>query len=275
MPKRKSLWKGANMRVIAILATFNEERFIANCLENLFRQGVETYLIDNESTDQTVAIARRYLHRGLIGIQTLSRAGVFRLREQLQCKEELAAALPGDWFMHVDADEIHTTGRCDQTLAQAFAEVESKGYDAVNFQEFTFTPTQEEPDHDHPNYLTTMRWYYPFAPSLPHRLNAWKRQPDRVDLASTGGHQVRFPGLRMYPEFFVMRHYLFLSEGHAIRKFVQQTHAPEEVQRGWFGKRATLRQELIKLPKQADLRPFLSDDELDASNPRKHHFLFS
>jgi hypothetical protein len=79
----------------------------------------------------------------------------------------------------------------------------------------------------------------------------------------------------MYPESLVMRHYLFLSEAHAIRKFVQQTYAPEEVQDGWFGKRATLRPEMIKLPKQAELRPFLSDDKLDASEPRKHHMLFS
>ena len=52
------------MRVVAILATYNEERFIAPCLENLFRQGIQAYLIDNDSRDQTVAIARRYLGRG-------------------------------------------------------------------------------------------------------------------------------------------------------------------------------------------------------------------
>jgi glycosyltransferase involved in cell wall biosynthesis len=263
------------MRVIALLTTYNEERFIANCLENLIRQRVEVYLIDNESTDQTVPIATRYLHRGLIDIQSLPREGVFRLREQLECKERLAVTLPGDWFMHVDADEIHTTGCAGHDLQEAFAEIESKGYNAVNFQEYTFTPTQEDPEHDHADYLTTMRWYYPFAPILPHRLNAWKRQHDRVDLASTGGHQVRFPGLRMYPESFVMRHYLFLSPAHAVRKFVQQTYAPEEVQKGWFGKRATIRGEMIKLPRQAEMRPFVSDDRLDASNPLKHHLLFS
>jgi hypothetical protein len=42
-----------------------------------------------------------------------------------------------------------------------------------------------------------------------HRLNAWKRQAGRVELAWSAGHQVPFPGLRMYPESFPMR--LFLS----------------------------------------------------------------
>ncbi|HMB42789.1 MAG TPA: glycosyltransferase family A protein, partial [Luteimonas sp.] len=44
-------------RVIAVLAVRNEERFLAACLENLFRQGVQVYLCDNQSTDRTVEVA--------------------------------------------------------------------------------------------------------------------------------------------------------------------------------------------------------------------------
>ena len=263
------------MRVIAVLAVYNEERFIANCLQNLLRQGVKVYLIDNDSTDQTVAIAKRYLDRGVLGIERFPREGMFRSWPILKRKEQLAAELPGDWFMHVDADEVHTPGRCGQTLAQVFEEAEAQGYNAVNFQEYTFTPTQEEPDHDHPDYLETMRWYYAYAPIFPHRLNAWKRQPAISQLAESGGHLITFPGLRRYPESLVMRHYLFLSEAHAITKFVRQTYAPEEVKRGWYGKRAMLRPDMIKLPKQAELLPYWSDEQLDASNPLKAHLLFS
>jgi glycosyltransferase involved in cell wall biosynthesis len=51
------------VRVVAILASYYEERFIGACLENLFEQGAEAYLIDNGSTDRTVDIAERYLKR--------------------------------------------------------------------------------------------------------------------------------------------------------------------------------------------------------------------
>jgi hypothetical protein len=34
--------------------------------------------------------------------------------------------------------------------------------------------------------------------------NAWKRQPEKVDLAGRGGHRVRSQGLDMYPEVFKM-----------------------------------------------------------------------
>ena len=107
------------MRIVALLTTFNEERFIAACLENFSRQGVEVYLCDNSSTDRTVEIAQQYLDKGLIGIETYPRADMYSWRPLLQRKEELAATLEADWFMHVDADEMRHAVRVVQTLPNA------------------------------------------------------------------------------------------------------------------------------------------------------------
>jgi glycosyltransferase involved in cell wall biosynthesis len=260
------------VRVVAILASYNEERFIAGCLEHLFEQGVEAYLIDNCSTDRTVEVAERYLKRGLIGIETFPRHdGVYRWRAILERKEELAATLEADWFMHADPDEVRLPPRSDRTLAEAFAQVEARGYNAVNFFEFTFVPTREAPDHDHPGFRQTMRWYYPFLRRFPQRRNAWKRQPERVELARTGGHRVWFPGLHMYPESFKMRHYPFLSVPHAIRKWVNRSYDPLEIDIGWHRLRANLTPEDFDLPPCEQLRRYTSDDELDASDPLAYH----
>ena len=259
------------MRTIALVATYNEERFIAACLENLFRQGVEVYLIDNSSTDQTVSIARQYLDRGLLGIETLPRNGLFKLRDTLERKTQLAVALQADWFMHVDADEIRLPPDSNSTIAEALAQVDSQGYNAVNFLEFTFVPVKESPDHDHPDFQRTMRWYYPFQPFIPYRMNTWKRLDGPVDLAWSAGHRVRFPGLRMYPRSFPMRHYLFLSVPHAIRKFVERRYDPGEVKSGWHGVRARLRPDAFSLPRPQELREYIDDDHLDPLQPRKWH----
>jgi glycosyltransferase involved in cell wall biosynthesis len=265
----------AAVRVVAILATFDEERFVAGCIEHLASQGVDVYLLDNESTDATVEIAERYRGRGLVGIETFPRAGSYRWLRLLERKAELAATLDGEWFLHVDADEIRLPPRSGSTLAEALAEADRAGSNAVNFLEFTFVPTLEKPDHDHPRYLETMRSYYPFLPTFPHRLTAWKRQDQPVDLASHGGHRVEFPGLRMHPESFPMRHYLFLSIEHAKRKYVERTYDAVEVEAGWHRKRDALREEDIELVPEAELREYVSDDELDASEPLTEHPLFA
>ena len=253
------------MRVIALLATHNEERFIVPCLEHLVRHGLEAYVIDNESDDGTASLARRFLGRGLVGIETFPREGVYPWQMILRRKEQLAATLDADWFMHADPDEVRLPPRSGTTLAEAFAEADRQGWNAVNFDEFTFVPTRQSPDHDHPDYLRTMRWYYPFEPSFPNQLKAWKKQRRRVELARSGGHQVRFRGLRMYPVSFPMRHYLFLSIPHAIEKYVRKIYDPLEVAAGWHVSRVKLRPEMIKLPSQEELRPYLSDDRLEGS----------
>ena len=263
------------MRAVALLAVFNEERFIAACMDHLIAQGLQVYVIDNGSTDRTAAIARNYLGRGLLGIEAAPRHGIYTWRPLLERKEELALTLDADWFMHVDADEFRLPPRAGCTLAEAFAEVERAGCNAVNFLEFAFVPTAEAPDHDHADFRRTMRWYYAFVPPcFPNRLNAWKKQPARVELAWSGGHQVRFPGLRMYALSFPMRHYLYLSVPHAVRKYVDRTYDPTEIERGWHRARAGLRRETVVLPRQSELRTYRDDVALDASNPRTRHALF-
>jgi glycosyltransferase involved in cell wall biosynthesis len=262
------------LRVVALLAVYNEERFIEGCLEHLARNGIEVYLLDNCSTDDTVGIAERYLGRGLIGIEQIPRHGVFSLRAQLEREQQLSDELDADWFIHVDADERHLAPAGSTSLRDALQEVDRRGYNAVHFQEFTFVPTREEPDHDHPEFERTMRWYYPFLPRSLDLMRAWKKQPIPVDLASTGGHLVSFSRRRVYERSFPMLHYLFLSADHATRKYVQRRYDEREVAAGWHRGRARLRPADILLQSQDELR-CRTGVALDATAPLTCHPLFS
>jgi glycosyltransferase involved in cell wall biosynthesis len=258
--------------VVAIIATYNEERFIGGCLEHLFANGVEAYLCDNESTDRTVEIARSYLGRGLRGIETIPRDGTYRWRKILARKQQLATELTADWFLHLDPDEIPQSSHPGQTLAEAFGAADVAGYNAIEFDELTFVATREAPDHDHPDFRRTMRWYYPFAPRPLHLVTAWKRQP-RVDLVSSGGHQAKFRGRRISPQRLFLRHYLILSEEHMLRKYVRRRYDADEVRSGWHGWRARLTPDDLRLPSQAELRFTADDADLDASSPRRQHWI--
>jgi glycosyltransferase involved in cell wall biosynthesis len=263
------------LRIIAVLAVRNEERFVAACLENLFRQGVHVYLCDNQSSDRTLDIAERYRGRGLIGVETIPHDGVFRWEHILHRKEELFRTLDADWLMHVDADEIHLPPRAFPTLIDAFADADARGFDAVEFSEFTFIPTREAPDHDHPNFEHTLRSYYPFRPRSPHCVRALKKRDGPMEIAWSGGHHVRFTSeVNLYPQPFRMRHYQFLSAAHAARKYANREYDTDEVNaQGWHGWRPMLRAEHIRLPGASELRTCTTDDDLDPSEPWTGHWL--
>lgn len=281
------------MRIVAILASYNEARFIRACLQHYLRQGIEVYLLDNESTDNTMDIAQEFLGKNLLAIESFPRGGEFNLRRQLLRKEQIADEINADWLMHADPDEIRIAPHSGRTLAEAFEQADREGYNAVNFMEYTFLPVRESDDHDNENFQQSMRWYYPFGPRHPHRLNAWKRQPRRwngmkpllreivrhkrfripsIDLHSSGGHVVSFPGIKPYPVDFKLKHYLVLSRLHAIEKYVQKDFAPAEVENmhGW---RATAQAKDLILPSERDMRVYTDDDSLDATNPLKQHLL--
>ena len=266
-------------RVVALLATRNEERFIGGCIKYLVNEGVQVYLIDNQSTDRTVEIAEQWLRRGLIGIESTPFDGTFNLPAQLERKEQLAASLDGDWFIHLDADEIKSSPQPGMTLAEAFAAVEEAGYNAVDFEEFTFVPTRETPDHDHADYARTMRWYYPFVPRSPWRINAWQRQSGSVNLRWAGGlgHRVTFPGMRLCPIKFPMRHYMFLSVEHACRKYGPRKQNMAAIAagryagpRGWHNHWTP---QPFPLPSASELCEVREGEPLDASRPRTRHYM--
>ena len=279
------------MKIVAILASYNEQRFIRECLDHYLQQGINVYLLDNDSTDNTVEIAQQYLDRNLIAIERIPRNGMFQTQKILMRKEELADEIEADWLMHADPDEIRVAPNSTQTLAEAIAEVDKKGYNAVNFMEYTFLPVRESSDHDNADFRKTMRWYYPFAQRHPHRLNAWKKQnrhwpgakaflrelvrnhrlPPSVNLRDSGGHVIRFPGINPYPVDFKLKHYIVLSLDHAIQKYVKKSYDPTET--GAHGWRATVKEHEFLLPFQSQMRLYTSDDELDPTNPLKEHLL--
>lgn len=260
------------MRVVALLAVRNEELYLERCLEHLFRQGIETCLIDNESTDATRSIAQRFTKRGVFRIETQRYPGYFDLVAQLRMKEELACNIDADWFIHHDADETFEAPSTYGTVLDGLIAVDRQGYTAINFDEFVFLPTLDEESYEGTDYVKAMRFYYFFQPKQLRLVRAWKKIGSSVILAASGGHSAEFPDRKIYPVNFVLRHYIVLSRAHAIAKYkYERIYSSREVdERGWHGARARFDPSRLRLPARNVLK-CLDDGPWDTSQPWKQH----
>lgn len=242
--------KKKKFRVVALLTCRNESLVLARCLQHLYEQGIETCLIDNESEDDTVEIAKSFFNKGVFKIVTQPFIGHFDLVAQLELKQKLVDDIDADWFIHHDADEIREAPFPSKTLVEEIMAVDKKGYNAINFDEFVFLPTTNEENFEGKDYVKNMLYYYYFEPFPNRRINAWKKLGVNLDLVSSGGHMAKFDGRKLYPQNFILRHYICLSKDHAIQKYYSsRVFSKKEVkERGWHGARATFTPDKLNFP---------------------------
>jgi glycosyltransferase involved in cell wall biosynthesis len=229
------------MRVIAIIAAFNEADILGPVLEHLISEGVSVYVIDNHSTDRTRAIAETFHGRGLVGIEifpgdpSVEDGRLLRWRAILERKQQLASELHADWFIHHDADEFRESPWADLRIADAIARVDAAGYNAIDFELLNFRPTNDAfVSGADPRPVITM--YQRGDDWDKCQVKCWKKTNSRVDLVSSGGHDASFENRRVFPVRFLLRHYPIRSQSHGERKVFLERRArldPAERALGW------------------------------------------
>lgn len=260
------------MRAVALLCVRNEEAHIAHCLDKWRESGCDIVLIDNDSEDRTVDIARGYLGRGVLSIERQPWTGCFQLREQLLIKRRLIGELDHEWVIHSDADQWLCSPWPGATLLDGIRRVDAKGFNCINFIEFVFPPWPDQ-DFTFIDYTRRMRTYYFFAPRHPHRMLAWRRDLE-VDNVEGAGHILTGPNIRLFQTDFIMRHYIALSLDHAIKKFVLRQYDPAELAWGWSSNRVNIAPERLALKPSPYLQQLdrWNTVDFDRSKPTVKHF---
>jgi glycosyltransferase involved in cell wall biosynthesis len=262
------------VKILAIACVRNEEIHIKNLVGGLIDEGLEVMLIDNGSTDRTVAVARQFLGRGLLDIQPLRWAGVFSLNDQLEAKRAIAERSDHDWIVHVDADEWLSAPTAGRTLHDAIAEVDKAGYNCINFNEFVFVPRPSE-DLYVENYRSASRRYYLLRVTYPALLRAWKHKTG-LDNRALAGHLLTGSDLRVFPQDFIMRHYIFLSREHAHQKYLNRRFASSEITLGWHIDKIAANSENLTFPADGDPRLHVqragSHHDFNTEHPFELHY---
>lgn len=269
------------LSICAVIAARNEAQYLRVLLPILASQAIDVAIIDNGSTDDSHEVYSAFWESPVIRIEHLAHRGFFSLTEQLERKREIYASLKHDWVIHHDADEVFESRERGGTLRDAIQEADEGKFNALNFDEFVFLP-EPEAHYDRGDYYRGMLRYYFFEP-VPNRKNAvWKRTAG-LDNVWSGGHQLRGPRLRIFPQNHVFRHYIVLSYEHAKAKYLGRTFDAADIDRGWhggpYGNRLNFTEDNLRIPAQSQfllsLETYWSRSFSRARPSKWHYWLWS
>jgi hypothetical protein len=251
-------------RVVAIVSVFNEADILQESLEHLFAHEVEAYVIDNGSNDGSRDVADKLIGHGVVAAETFQPTDrEFRWKDILNRKSAVAASLDADWFIHHDADEFRDSPWPGLTLADAIAAVDEAGYNAIDFALLNFWPITDWPSPELGQVQRTLTHFGRGEPFNERQIRCWKRQLEPVDLASSGGHEARFPNRNVFPIRFVLRHYPIRSVEHGRRKVFEERlprFSAEERAIGWHVQYDDLRTLPVFSRNETSLMKFEPDD---------------
>jgi len=256
----------------AILAVRNEAVHIDRVMTEFIEQGIDVVVIDNDSTDETVNICRRYLGKGLLFMDRLEWTGSFNLTAQLDAKRRITGRLNHDWLIHTDADEWMQSPVQGESLLEGISRVSAKGCNVINFDEFVFLPVANKSDIGG-RYDRKMLHYYYFAPSKTRLMRAWKRSAN-LGNRSSGGHILKGNKLYVEPESFILRHYIALSQRHVLEKYTKRSFAAIDLEKSFHRNRHQLTAAQLRFPGTLQLKKLAAWNvkSFDRSDPKLKHY---
>jgi hypothetical protein len=244
----------ASFRAVAVIVAYNEADVIGATIDHLVQEGLEIYLVDNWSTDDTLDIARHAAGSRLVADERFPASGptgMFDLSEHLARVESIAADFATDWVVLNDADEFRSSPWPAVPLRDALHHAQASGANAVNYTALNFALTADSLHGD--RVEERIRWFAPERVGDLRRLNTWRQPPSgRVDLASTGSHSVSFADRKVFPFNFLMRHYPIRSIEQGVRKINQERlprYPADERLQDWHGHYRPVRSDdLVRSP---------------------------
>ena len=270
-------------KVCAIMAIYNEEDILDESISALLDGGVDVYIIDNGSTDNSVDIINKYIGGGVIGFESVKHKEfgkeVYNWTKILKRKEEISLDLDYDWFIHVDADEVRCSPWTNKNLAAGIEFVDSLGYNLINFKLFNFRLSRESENFE--SIQNRMRSYSNVEKFNSMQVKAWKKSR-YVNIVTHGGHLALVPSPKIFPVRFLLKHYPIRSAAQAIKKINNERKnrfSLEDKSKGWHVQYDSMPLDDFQLMDKIyfddqDLKPFDISEECSVVNYESNLIIF-
>lgn len=228
-----------NLKVCAIISTYNEEDIIEQVCMDFINQGIYIHAIDNWSTDRTFPILKRLeKETEMVKVEIFPENPTldFNWEEILWRKEEISYEGEYDWYLNTDADEIRESP-WETSLLEGIEFVDSLGFNSINFAVLDFRPIKD----GFSSNLNPIDFFQYFElggrPGHFLQVKAWKNIKDTgVNLVDSGGHVVSFEGKKVFSFKFLLRHYPLRSLAQMEKKIYKDRLPRFELgkrTRGW------------------------------------------
>jgi glycosyltransferase involved in cell wall biosynthesis len=250
-----------SISITSVICARNESEYLINLIPYLAEEGIEVVLLDNASEDGTKDLFNADTYPNIIERIDLPFEGKFDLSAQLAAKANVFQRLRSDWLIHQDADEILHSPNTWGGLRKCIEEVDTGGFNVLNFNELVMLPFNTKSD----DYITNNRNYYFFEPRPLRLMRAWRRDANLTS-AATGGHILSGEDIRVSPRRMILKHFIVKSQQHAIEKYLNRQFADRDLAKGWHGKRLGLTNEMLILPES---NPYIHTLETPQSSPEK------
>lgn len=221
-----------SFRALAIMSVYQEADILAWTLKHLHEQGIGIHVVDNWSSDGSEKIAHSF---PLVGFEKFPADGppkLFMCRAIQRRIDEIAAASDADWISYHDADEVRRSPRFGERMIDAFQRIQAEGFNTINHQVYHFYPTDDNYSGDPENHFRYYAQDRSFGPNF--HMKAWRNQQRLLGLGewgAGGGHTLRFPGMRVCPVPFVIKHYPVRSQAHGEAKVEDRLKRFDPVER--------------------------------------------
>jgi hypothetical protein len=199
--------------------------------------------------------------------------GVFEWIQLLEQSDRMRDTLEADWFHLNSPDEIISSNRRGERLADAIQRIDGEGYTAINYDEFVFLPADPHLQCTGMAFDEMISHYYFYEPRPMRQYRSWKNLPG-ITCADGCGHRLAGPPLNVYPENQELRHYIALNAAEFHKKYADRKFNDDELAKGWHANRLSIDPDHMRLPGTGLLKQWTSDDptSLDRSEPWKKHF---
>ena len=175
------------MKIIGMVPTYNDEDIIEEVISHLLSQELELVVLDNGSTDNTYKICEKYVGKGILELrQYITQTCQWDLLHGMLY--DMALVHTPDWVIRSDSDEFLESGIENITLKEAIEQVDSEGYNLIQFDWFDFFMTDD--DNESATSIREKLRYYSYQGDYIYR--AWKFFPG-IRIGDVMGHYPIFP----------------------------------------------------------------------------------